>query len=198
MNLNSLYDPNLLIQEGRILLRPIADADMDRMLEMYGDESIYRYRPGLPRKTELLITKLLKRQRKEMEEKTAVYLAVCDADAPRMLIGVVEVYNGDPRIEKAEIGYTIAPSMQHKGYGRAAVGAITDYLFNACEANRVTAIVHVENIASQQVLLQNGFTKEGIEREGAFWQGIGYVDICCFAKLKKDNKYEEIGYETDC
>lgn len=187
MNINYLFNLSEAVQYGNIMLRPVVDSDMSRLLELYGDESIYCFRPGMPRKTEALIQKLVMRQRKEIAEKTAMYLAVCDAEKPDELVGIVEAYNADARIEKIEIGYTIMSSMQRRGYGRAAVGAITKYLFDVCEVNRVTAIVHVDNIGSRRVLQQNGFTKEGIQREGAFWQGIGYVDIMCFAKLKKDN-----------
>lgn len=187
MKWNQLFDGALQIRDGNVLLRRARDTDMDKMLEMYGDVSIYKYRPGMPRKTEMLIRKLMNKQGQEMEAKTAAYLVICDADDEDTMVGMVEVYNPEPRIEKVEIGYTIMPSMQRKGYGRAAVKAITEYLFDVCEVNRVTAIVHVDNIGSRQVLIQNRFIQEGIEREGAFWQGIGYVDVCRFAKLKKDN-----------
>ncbi len=188
MILKHLYEQTLLIQGDGLRIRPITDRDTEKLLEIYGDESIYRYRPGMPRKTEALIRKLLQRFEKEMSEKTAVYLGVYEETEPQMLVGTVEIFNIEPRIEKVEIGYTIAPKAQGKGYGTRAVGALTKYLFESCEANRVTATVMVENQPSQKLLLRNGFTQEGIFREGAFWQGIGYVDIVCFARLKKDER----------
>ena len=181
-----LYEPNLEIASEELLIRPIRESDQSALLEIYGDEQIYRYRPGLPRKTARLIEKLLQGFRKEMEEKTAVYLAVCNIQDISRPIGTVEIFHMEPRIEKVEIGYTISVKEQGKGYGKKTVGMLTEYLFNICEANRITATVHPDNIVSQKVLLKNGFIKEGVEREGAFWQGIGYVDIVCFGKLKKD------------
>lgn len=186
MILKHLYEETLLIEGDGLIIRPVTDCDMEKLLEIYGDESIYRYRPGIPRKTQALILKLLQRFEKERSEKTAVSLGVYDKAEPQALVGIVEIFNMEPRIEKVEIGYTIAPAEQGKGYGTRAVGVLTKYLFEGCEANRVTATVMVENQPSQKLLLKNGFTREGLFREGAFWQGIGYVDIVCFARLKKD------------
>lgn len=186
MRIKKLFQPDILIEDEKMLLRPITEEDKDMLLSLYGDERIYKYRPGMPRGTAALIEKMLEKYEEERVERKAVYLVACDKAASGCPVGIVEVFNTDARIEQVEIGYTILPDLQGRGYGKASVGTLTRYLLDECEVNRVIATVHVENIPSQKLLAGNGFTKEGVLREGAFWQGIGFVDICLFSRLKKD------------
>ena len=181
-----IFNQEVRIHSDRLLLRPVSMEDAEDLLSIYGAESIYRFRPGMPRKTISLVQKLIGRMQKEILEKKAVYLSVCDKTDHDKVVGIVEVFHMDGRIEKAEIGYTINPEKAGQGIATEAIGLITDYLIWQGECNRITAMVHVENRASQKALLKNGFVQEGTERQGEFWQGIGFVDVCRFAKLKSD------------
>ncbi|MGN0429669.1 MAG: GNAT family N-acetyltransferase [Acetatifactor sp.] len=186
MELERLYRKESKIEGDKVFLRPIQSEDVESLLDIYGDESVYRYRPGMPRKTLPLIQKLLKRMQREEEERKAFYYAVCEKKEGNAVVGIVEIFNVDGRTEQVEIGYTIAPNRQGRGLASEAIGVLTDYLICQVGLNRVRAMVHVDNIASQKALLKNGFQKEGTERQGEFWQGVGFVDVCRFAKLRID------------
>ena len=186
MEFRRLFQKEQRIETDVLFLRPVCTEDAEALLPMYSDESIYRYRPGIPRKSLLLVNKVIKRFEQSMEKEDAVAFTVLDKKQDMKVVGLVEVFNPDSRVEQIEIGYTILPECQGRGIATAAIGCITDYLILELGFNRVRATVHVDNQASQKALLKNGFTLEGRERQGEFWQGIGFVDICRFAKLKMD------------
>lgn len=186
MELRRLFRDDQSIESDILYMRPVREEDGADLLPMYSDESIYRYRPGLPRTTLPLVTKVLKRFRQSMEKGEAVSFMVFDKRENMRPAGLVEVFNVDARVEQIEIGYTVIPGCQGRGIATAAIGAITDYLIWEIGFNRIRATAHVDNSASHKALLKNGFTLEGRERQGEFWQGIGFVDICRFAKLKMD------------
>ncbi len=71
----------------------------------------------------------------------------------------------------AEVGITISPNEQRKGYAREALLGILKFLFNLKDFHRVTEIVDAENIASIQLLKSVGFRQEGHFIENIFFKG---------------------------
>ena len=67
-------------------------------------------------------------------------------------------------MHSGDIGYWIGSSFTRKGYCRAAVRCTLRFAFNYLKLNRIEAVTRVENIASQNLLLSVGFTKEGFSR----------------------------------
>ena len=70
-----------------------------------------------------------------------------------------------------EIGYGIIPSVRRKGYCTEAVKIAVDYLFLLIPLVRIQAHTNVKNTASQRVLENAGFRKEGIVRKRIFVRG---------------------------
>ena len=73
--------------------------------------------------------------------------------------------------DQTEIGYAIIPSERRKGYCTEAVLMMVDYLFLSKPIVRVQADAEMANTASQKVLENAGFTKEGIIRNHFFSNG---------------------------
>ena len=91
----------------------------------------------------------------------------------------------DPRI--AEIGITISPIEQKKGFAKEALYGILSFLFEKKEIHRVVEIVDAENIASIRLLKSVGFRQEGHFIENIFFKGRWGSEIQ-FAMLKKEWK----------
>jgi RimJ/RimL family protein N-acetyltransferase len=70
-----------------------------------------------------------------------------------------------------EIGITISPREQKKGYAKEVLTAILDFLFSIQGFHRVTETVDAENIASIQLLKSVGFKEEGHFVENIFFKG---------------------------
>lgn len=186
MNLGVLFDKDECLEYQNILIRPARDSDYKALYSIYGDKRTYLFRPGLLRENERAVKKLVSRMRREESDRKQWFRIVCRGDNPDAIVGVVEIYNINQRIEEVEIGYTISPDLYGKGIATEVVNLVTRFLFDEVKCNRIKAMVHINNTASQKVLQKNGYTKEGVERQGEFWQGIGFVDVCRFAKLRED------------
>jgi [ribosomal protein S5]-alanine N-acetyltransferase len=67
-----------------------------------------------------------------------------------------------PKIGDIEIGYRLLP--QYWGLGFATEGArlLRDYGFENLKLPKIVAITHLENKASQRVLIKNGFSETGL------------------------------------
>jgi RimJ/RimL family protein N-acetyltransferase len=80
----------------------------------------------------------------------------------------------------ATIGYTMAPALHGQGYGREAVGAVVDRLFDLTGVHRVEASLDPRNIASARLVESLGFELEGVARE-AVRDGNDWADDARYA-----------------
>lgn len=95
-----------------------------------------------------------------------VQIAVEHADE---LIGDVAV-GLDTTGQLATIGYTLRAERQRQGFGREAVGAVVDALFER-GIHRVSATLSPENLPSAMLLEHLGFRYEGRATKAAFVRG---------------------------
>lgn len=86
---------------------------------------------------------------------------------------------------QAEIGYTIAPARQGKGYGKEAVARLLDFLFRDLRKHRVAASLDPGNLASIALLESLGFRREGLFLKSVLVEGEWADDLCC-ALLAKE------------
>jgi aminoglycoside 6'-N-acetyltransferase len=87
---------------------------------------------------------------------------------------------GDPRL--ADVGVTLAPSAQGRGYGTEALAGLLAYLFDQRAKHRVAADCDVRNHASVAVLERLGMRREAHHVESAWWKG-EWTDSYVYALL---------------
>ena len=83
----------------------------------------------------------------------------------------------------AAIGYMLLSEYWSKGIMTEAVRMICDEGFEKLDITRISGIAYAPNIASQRVLLKNGFIRECLQKDAAIKAGRLY-DICLFGKTK--------------
>jgi RimJ/RimL family protein N-acetyltransferase len=86
-----------------------------------------------------------------------------------------------------EIGFTIAPEHQGRGYAREAVSLLLRYLFTQLGKHRVTASCDPRNAPSIKVLEAAGMRREGHMVESTWSQG-EWTDDLLFAMLRREWK----------
>ena len=96
-----------------------------------------------------------------------------------------------PMMETVEIAYALMPSERRKGYCAEAAQLMVDYLFLSKDTPCVQAMTHIKNVASQGVLREVGFKKEGIMRKRLHVRG-EWADIVTFSILREEWKEPKI------
>jgi RimJ/RimL family protein N-acetyltransferase len=86
---------------------------------------------------------------------------------------------------QAEIGFTIAPAHQGRGYGTEAVGVLMGYLFEERRKHRVIATCDARNTASARLLERAGMRREGYLRESTWAKG-EWTDDLLYALLDRE------------
>jgi len=109
-----------------------------------------------------------------------IALAALPTDA---LLGDLAVHFIDSR--QIEIGFTIAPEFQRKGYAKEAVSALLDRMFRKSGAHRAVATVDARNSSAAGLLTALGFRKEAHFRKNVFFKG-EWGDEFLFACLAEE------------
>jgi len=111
-------------------------------------------------------------------------LAITDIDS-NMLIGDLAVHFVD--VEQVEIGFTISPDYQGKGFGFEAVDRLLGYLFIELNKHRVIAVTDTNNIPSCLLLEKLKFRKEAHYIKNIFFKGY-WGDEYLYAMLCSEYK----------
>lgn len=86
---------------------------------------------------------------------------------------------------QVEIGYSLDPCYQGKGYATEAIKEILKYLFEKLQKHRVTASVDPLNENSIRLLERLGFRREAHFIKGLFYEG-AWVDDVIYAMLREE------------
>lgn len=182
--------PLLPLDTPRLRLRVLQPTDLDALVE-------YRNDPGTARFQYWDLPYTRERAEKEFAEQaglddigsngwTQVAVEVRDPalTAHAALAGDLAVgLEHDGAI--ATIGYTLAPAWRRRGLAREAVGALVDALFTHTPAHRIVASLDPLNTASERLLVDLGFQREGIARQAYPLRG-EWVDDLIYSLVRSD------------
>jgi RimJ/RimL family protein N-acetyltransferase len=104
---------------------------------------------------------------------------------PGLLIGDCGLHFPAEETRQAEVGITLAPEYQGKGYAAEALTAVLDYLFITLGKHRVYASVDPRNRPSLALLERLGMRKEGHFRESLWFKG-EWADDVVYAILDQE------------
>jgi [ribosomal protein S5]-alanine N-acetyltransferase len=101
------------------------------------------------------------------------------------MMGIMGFYRTLPEDYRTELGYMILPEYHGKGYMTEAVKTLLNFGFNTLNFHSICAIIDDRNIASEKVLLKNGFQQEGHFKEDTFYNN-EFSSSKYFGILKKE------------
>lgn len=176
--MNSTMD----IQTERLLLRPLTFLDADAFFRYRLLPEVCRFQSFQP-KTRSEVESFLRANESARPNTPDAWrqLAICLRNGT--LIGDVGLHTLDEW--QLELGYTLAPEHQGKGYATEAVAAVLRQAFSVWNKHRVTASVDPENQASIRLLERLGFRKEAHFRK-SFRMNESWYDDCVYALLRED------------
>ncbi|HVT85962.1 MAG TPA: GNAT family protein [Chitinophagaceae bacterium] len=176
---------NLLIETNRLRIRNLTVSDLH-------DFHLYRSNPEVTRYQGFDVF-TLKEAKAFIEEHTEKVFGAAgewvqygiEEKTTGGLIGdcAIKLDRNDTRL--AEIGITISPNEQRKGFAKETLLAILNFLFSHDDFHRVTETVDADNIASIALLKSVGFRQEGHFIENIFFKG-KWGSEYQFAMLKRE------------
>jgi len=159
------------LSSPRLLLRRLQIGDAAALCEYRSRPAVARYQSWEsfgPDDAACLIES--QRQSEPGVPGTWFQLAIVDKLEKRM-IGDCGLHCRQDDPAQMEVGITMAPSHQGRGYATEALECVLDFIFGRMEKHRVSAVVDAENAAAAALFRHVGFRQEAHFVEHRWYKG---------------------------
>ncbi|WP_433718768.1 GNAT family N-acetyltransferase [Actinoplanes sp. CA-051413] len=174
----------MLLTTERLVLRRFRPADAETLAAYRTDPEVARYQswnsPYPVEKARYAIESMAAAD----PDQPGWFQYAVELTAERAHIGDVAVNLHDNRMQ-AQLGYSLAPARQGRGYATEAVRAVLDHLFRVKGLHKVSAECDARNVASYRLLERTGFQREGLLRQHTWSKG-EWTDDLRYGLLESD------------
>ena len=189
-----LFDNFPFISTDRITLCKIQPTDKGSIIELSGDLKSNPYIPSSPDFDKYNINEFFSSVDAGFSGKKFIKLGIYKNSDINELLGTVDIGEINHLTGGVEISFALLNNYRGQGIASDAVSAIVKFLFERVEVNRIQATAMLENKPYERVLLRCGFIKEGVLRQGEYWDGKGIVSLSTYSILK--NEYDLVRGST--
>jgi len=176
---------DLEIITRRLRLSRLAPSDVMAIYEYRSDPEVCRYQSFEPGSIEDAAAFTARLQGYPFDTPGTWFQFAIRQAGSAEVIGDVGVHFPDDSPRQAEIGFTLAPAYQGRGYATEAVSALIEHLLGSCKKHRVFASVDPRNIRSVALLERLGMRQEAHFRESLWFKG-EWVDDVIYAILRSE------------
>lgn len=161
----------MLLETTKLIIRKLRSEDLEDFHAYRSDPKVARYQGFeiMDRKEAQLFIEAQKG--KELGQiKDWIQFGLIQKEQ-KNLIGDCAIKLSGHNMKVAEIGLSLNPSEQKKGFAKEALLGLINFLFQEKDVLRIEEIVDVENLDAIKVLETVGFKREGHFVENVFFNG---------------------------
>ena len=160
----------LTLTGEKLYLRALEPEDLDFIYEIENNESIWEISGTQTPYSRFLIKQYLENAHQDIYE--AKQLRLVMVSNKKETIGLIDLFEFDPKNKRAGIGLLIAKSEhRHKGYGKEALELVCNYAFTHLNVHQLFANIAADNAASIKLFESLDFEKIGVKRDWMFVNG---------------------------
>ena len=185
MMLDLHFDSFPTITTPRLTLREIIASDAETLFALRSHPDVIKYLDRDGDKDVHEVSALIQQLNQSMVVGEGVHWGISFRDGNDELIGVLSFWRIDKKNHRGELGYMLHPNFWRLGIMTEAIRAGLEFGFRRMKLHSVEANTSVANVASQNLLLKNGFVQEAHFRENWYFDGV-FSDSLIFCKLAED------------
>lgn len=164
------FNPFPVLETDRIKLRRLTKKDSTNFLRLRNDDAIMKFIDRPRQKDIVEIESFIEHIDSFIDTNTNINWAITLKENDE-IIGTIGFYRSQPENFRSEIGYMLDPNFWRKGIMNEAMKLAIDYGFDTMKLHTIEACINPENNASREILLKNGFVKEGYFKDNTYWKG---------------------------
>ena len=182
--------PNPFFETPRLRVRPFNQADLEALVAYRAHPDVERYQSWTDYTLDQGRALIESMQELEVGVPGQWYQFALEDRVDGTLVGDLAlcVKTSEPR--EAEVGFSLAPAQQGKGYAGEALRALLDYTFTTLRLHRVVAITDALNVPAARLLEGVGMRREGHFHENVFFKGAWGSELL-FAVLEHERLAEK-------
>lgn len=154
-----------------INLRALEPTDLTFLYQIENDELNWAISNTQKPFSKFLLKKYLKNAQQDIYEAKQLRLLITGSEN-NISIGLIDLFDYEPKHRRAGIGILIHPEYQNKGYASEALKQLTNYAFTHLDVHQLYANITEDNLKSIALFEKLNFQKVGIKKDWIYTSGI--------------------------
>ncbi len=160
----------LTLKGKKVFLRALEPEDLDFVHEIENNEDFWEISSTQSPYSKFLIRQYIENAHRDIYDIKQLRLVICTKRGRQ--VGLIDVFDLEPRDKRAAIGLLIADKKDRKkGFGSESLSLLCDYCFTHLGLHQVYANVTEGNNDSMRVFESNGFRKVGLKKDWTLFKG---------------------------
>lgn len=177
-------NPFPVIRTERLILRQVSHDDVQAVFDMRSDPETMKYIPRPVARNLEDAMSIIRAMELGQQKKESINWAITLAGDNRLL-GIIGYPRMDKEHRRGEIGYLLHRGYHRQGIMQEAIVPVIGHGFRNMRFHTIEGIIDPGNIASENLLLKNGFIKEAHFRENLLFEG-KWMDSVHYVKYEPD------------
>ena len=176
-----LRDLDLVIRTPRLVLRPFRDADVDDLWPWVSDPALPRMMSWTAHVDREETAAFVRGRAQALADNVGLSWAIEHDGRAAGCIALdgIEWRLRALRVDRAELGYWLAPPLWNKWLMTEAARAVVRFAFETVGLHKLTVSCFVENDGSRRVIEKCGFrligrVEDDLHRDGRWWSQLKY------------------------
>ncbi|MEE9363321.1 MAG: GNAT family protein [Cellulophaga sp.] len=166
-----------------IFLRALELSDLDFLYQLENNTSVWEISGTVTPYSKDVLKLYLENAHRDIYEVKQLRLCVCENNGT--VIGLIDVFDFDPRNKRAGIGIVILEEEnRNKGIGAEALSLLVAYGFQKLNLHQWYANVLEDNAASIHLFKKIGFKEVGVKKDWNYYDG-SYKNEILFQYIKR-------------
>lgn len=168
------------LQNQEITLRAPEPEDIDVMLAFENDEELWDMGNTTAPYSRYQLKKYISENQNDLYADHQLRLLI--ETQSKQIAGIIDLFQFDPRHNRAEVGIVIHPSFRRQGFAQMALFLLEQHCFRRLGIHQIYAYIRKDNIACIQLFQKCGYFICGELKEWLY-TGNGYKDVCIVQKI---------------
>lgn len=160
----------ITLKGEHIYLRALEPEDLDFILTIENDESIWELSHAQTPYSRFLIKQYLENAHKDIFEAKQLRLVISNYE--NETLGLIDLFDFDFKNKKAGVGILVKNEVdRNKGYGTAALQLLINYCFSHLDLHQLYCNISQDNNASVKLFTNEGFQQIGLKKDWNYVNG---------------------------
>ncbi len=170
----------LKLEGDTIYLRALEPNDLDFLYQLENNTAIWEISGTTSPYSKHVLQLYLENAHRDIYDVKQLRLCICNDE--KKVIGLVDLFDFDPKNKRVGLGIIIEDTERNKGFGHEALTIVIDYAFATLDVHQLYANVTIDNVASMQLFEKLGFEKVGVKKDWILSNGV-YKDEVLYQKI---------------
>lgn len=153
-----------------ISLRALEPTDLDFLYQIENNETFWTVSNTQKPFSRFILQQYLENSHQDIYQIKQLRLIVVENKSENP-VGMIDLFDFDPKHKRAGIGILIRPSAQNKGYASEALKLLINYTFKHLDLHQVYSNITEDNTTSIQLFRKAGFIETGLKKDWTYSNG---------------------------